>query len=101
MDNTTRTEIEAAVFRRLVDHLRERPEIQNIDLMILAGFCRNCLGDWFRDAAEERGAWLTKVEAREIVYGMSPEEWKKRHQKEATAEQKVAFEQAQKTHRHG
>lgn len=98
MDERTRLELEAAVFRRLVAHLRERTDIQNIDLMTTAGFCRNCLGDWYRDAAAEKGIGLEKDEAREIVYGMKPAEWKKRHQTEATAEQLAAFERAQKTH---
>ena len=97
MDERTRTEIEAAVFRRRVNHLRERTDVQNIDMMILAGFCRNCLGDWFREAAAERRIALGKEEAREVVYGMSPEEWKKRYQKEATAEQIAAFANAQKS----
>ena len=96
----TRMELEAAVFRRLVDHLRNRTDVQNIDLMIAAGFCRNCLGDWYRDAAAERGIELDKDEAREIVYGMAPAEWKKRFQKESTPAQMAAFEQAQKTHKH-
>lgn len=98
MDNVTRTEIEAAVFRRLVGHLRERSDVQNIDMMILAGFCRNCLGDWFREAAAEKDISLAKDEAREVVYGMSPDEWKRRFQKETTAEQKAAFVQAQRSH---
>ena len=98
MDKKTTTELEAAVFRRLVDHLRIRKDVQNIDLMITAGFCRNCLGDWYREAAAEKGITLGKDEAREIVYGMPPAEWKKRHQKEATPEQLAAFEKAQKTH---
>ena len=95
MDEKTRTELEGAAFRRLVAHLRERTDVQNIDLMNLAGFCRNCLGDWYREAAAERGIALEKDEAREIVYGMPPAEWKK-HQKEATTEQKAAFDAAQK-----
>ena len=80
MDRGTRTELEAAAFRRLVEHLRERADVQNIDLMELAGFCRNCLARWYREAAEERGLGLSDPEAREIVYGMPYEEWKKRHQ---------------------
>lgn len=100
MDNTRRTEIEAAVFRRLMEHLRERTDVQNIDLMILAGFCRNCLGDWFREAADERGISLTKDGAREIVYGMPPEQWKKLHQKEVNEEQKAALEHARDKHVH-
>lgn len=98
MDDTTRTELEAAVYRRLVEHLRAHTDVQNIDLMTLAGFCRNCLGDWFREAAAEKGIALDKDEARGLVYGMPPSEWKKRHQKEATPEQIAAFEKSQKTH---
>jgi len=98
MDEKTRTELEAAAFRRLVAHLRERSDVQNIDLMNLAGFCRNCLGDWYREAAAEKGIALEKDQAREIVHGMAPAEWKKRYQKEASAEQKAAFEKASKTH---
>jgi len=98
MDQTTRTELEAAAFRRLVAHLRERTDVQNIDLMNLAGFCRNCLGDWYREAAAQMGIALEKDQAREIVYGMPPAEWKKRYQKEASAEQKAAFDKASKTH---
>lgn len=91
MDEATREKLEAAAFRRLVAHLQERTEVQNIDLMIHGGFCRNCLGDWYKDAAEERGLSLSKDEAREIVYGMPQSEWKKRYQKEATPEQQAAF----------
>jgi hypothetical protein len=94
MDEKTRIELEAAAFRRLVAHLRERTDVQNIDLMNLAGFCRNCLGDWYREAAAQKGVALEKDQAREIVYGMSPAEWKKRYRKEATPEQKAAFERA-------
>jgi len=97
MDQLTRTEIEAAVFRRLVSHLRERTDVQNIDMMNLTGFCRNCLGDWFREAAAERHIVLGKDEARANVYGMPPEQWKRLFQKEATAEQKAAFAKAQKS----
>jgi hypothetical protein len=78
-----RIELEAAAFRRLVQHLRERTDVQNIDLMELAGFCRNCLARWYREAAEERGIELPDPQAREIVYGMPYEEWKSRHQSEA------------------
>ena len=81
MDEKTQTEIEAAAFRRLVQHLRERTDVQNIDLMNLAGFCRNCLAKWYRAAAEERGAALDYEQAREIVYGMPYEQWKAEHQK--------------------
>ena len=80
MDEATRTELEAAAFRALAQHLRERTDVQNIDLMNLAGFCRNCLSRWYREAAEERGIELEDATAREIVYGMPYEEWKSRHQ---------------------
>ena len=87
------TEIEAAAFRRLRDHLMvQRPDVQNIDLMILTGFCRNCLADWYREAAEQRGIAMTRDEAREAVYGMPFAEFKARHQAEATPEQLAAFE---------
>ena len=98
MDALIQTELEAAVFRRLVRHFRERTDVQNIDLMALSGFCRNCLGDWYREAAAEKGIALEKDEARGLVYGMPPAEWKKKHQKDATPEQQAAFERAQKTH---
>ncbi|HZT86560.1 MAG TPA: DUF1244 domain-containing protein [Stellaceae bacterium] len=91
MDDKTRVELEAAAFRTLVAHLRERTDVQNIDLMNLAGFCRNCLSKWYRAAAEERGVPLTDPEAREIVYGMPYDEWRKKYQKEASPEQKAAF----------
>jgi hypothetical protein len=81
MDESTRTELEAAAFRRLVEHLRERSDVQNIELMELAGFCRNCLSKWYRAAAEERGVELSDPEAREIVYGMPYDEWKRRYQR--------------------
>ena len=86
------TEFEAAAFRRLVKHLRERTDVQNIDLMNLAGFCRNCLSNWYREAAEAEGVAVTKDESREIVYGMPYEDWKDLHQKEASPVQKAAFE---------
>lgn len=92
MDEKTRTELEAAAFRRLVEHLRTRPDVQNIDLMNLSGFCRNCLSKWYRAAAEDRGIELSYDEAREIVYGMPYDEWKTRHQTEATPEQRAAYE---------
>ncbi|MCC7274779.1 MAG: DUF1244 domain-containing protein [Alphaproteobacteria bacterium] len=91
MEDATRTELEAAAFRRLVQHLRERTDVQNIDLMNLAGFCRNCLSKWYLAAAQERGVALTDPEAREIVYGMPYDEWKTKHQKEASMDQKKAF----------
>ena len=82
MDEANRTEAQAAAFRRLVEHLRERTDVQNVDLMELAGFCRNCLSRWYREAAAERGAELSKEDAREAVYGMPYEDWKARHQTE-------------------
>ncbi len=88
---SSQTELEAAAFRRLVQHLRERSDVQNIDLMNLAGFCRNCLSRWYREEAEARGQALTDPAAREIVYGMPYKEWQALHQREATAEQKAAF----------
>ena len=91
MDDTTRTELEAAAFRTLVEHLRARTDVQNIDLMNLAGFCRNCLSKWYRAAAEEKGLEMTYEDAREIVYGMPYSEWKDKHQLEATAAQKAEF----------
>jgi uncharacterized protein len=91
MDDTTRTELEAAAFRRLRDHLRDRTDVQNIDLMNLAGFCRNCLSRWYQEAAAERGIELTRDEGREIVYGMPYDEWRERYQAEATDAQKSAF----------
>ncbi len=93
MDDKTRTELEAAAFRRLVAHLRERTDVQNIDLMNLAGFCRNCLSKWYLAAAQEKGVALTDPEAREIVYGMPYEEWKAKYQKEASPEQMTKFAQ--------
>jgi hypothetical protein len=96
IDDKTRTELEAAAFRTLVAHLRERTDVQNIDLMNLAGFCRNCLSKWYRAAAEEKGLPLSDPEAREIVYGMPYDEWRKQHQKEASADQKAAFAQQHK-----
>ena len=94
MDDDTRTALEAAAFRTLVAHLRERADVQNIDLMNLAGFCRNCLSKWYRAAAEERGVGMDYDEAREIVYGMPYEEWKALHQTEATPEQRAAWDAA-------
>lgn len=91
MDARTRTELEAAAFRRLVGHLQAHPEVQNIDLMNLAGFCRNCLSNWLKDAADEAGVSLSKDEARGEVYGMPYDEWKRLHQREASAEQLAAL----------
>lgn len=97
--DTVTTELQAAAFRRLLQHLnQDRTDVQNIDLMILAGFCRNCLADWYRDAARERGVALDKEQARELVYGMPFAQWKAQHQREATEEQLQAFEQAQRAH---
>jgi uncharacterized protein len=91
MSGQTEIEAEAAAFRRLVEHLRARTDVQNIDLMNLAGFCRNCLGDWYGEAMAERGVTLSKEEARTRVYGMPPSEWKAKHQREASAEAKAQF----------
>ena len=99
LDERTRTELEAAAFRTLIAHFRAHPEVQNIDLMNLAGFCRNCLSKWYHAAAEERGLDLSYEQAREIVYGMPYEEWKARHHTEATPEQQAAF--AEKHTGHG
>ena len=98
IDQNTRTELEAAVYRRLVEHLRTRADVQNIDLMNLAGFCRNCLSNWMKDAADAKGIPMTKEQSREIVYGMPYDEWSAKHQKEASAEQKAAFEKASQKH---
>lgn len=96
---TSTTELEAAAFRRLLRHLNEeRTDVQNIDLMILAGFCRNCLADWYREAAEAAGQPMDKETAREQVYGMPFNEWKQRHQRPATPEQLAAFEATQRKH---
>jgi hypothetical protein len=98
LDDRTRTELEAAAFRRLISHLRERTDVQNIDMMNLAGFCRNCLSNWMKDAADERSIPLSKDESRELVYGMPYEQWKSQHQKDATPEQQSAFNKS--GHRH-
>ena len=90
-DDATRTSLEAAVFRRLVEHLRARTEVQNLDLMNLAGFCRNCLSNWMKEAADAEGVPMTKDESRELVYGMPYEEWKAKYQAEASAAQKAGF----------
>ncbi|CTQ72315.1 DUF1244 domain-containing protein [Roseibium alexandrii] len=92
MDEQTKIELEAAVFRRLVEHLRGRTDVQNIDMMNLAGFCRNCLSNWYADAAAEKDMSLDKDAAREIVYGMPYGDWKAKYQTEATAAQKAAFD---------
>jgi len=100
LDDAKRTELEAAAFRRLVAHLRERTDVQNIDLMNLAGFCRNCLSNWMKEEADARGVVLSKDESREAVYGMPYEEWKSLHQREASGAQKAAFDKAQGGHDH-
>lgn len=94
MTKEQQTELEAAAFRRLLQHLRERSDVQNIDLMNLAGFCRNCLSNWYQDAADAKGLELTRDEARHHVYGMPYEHWKAQHQKEASEAQKAAFEES-------
>lgn len=94
----TRLELEAAAFRRLVEHLDERKDVQNIDLMNLAGFCRNCLSKWYRAAAEEMGEELDYEEAREIVYGMRYQDWRTKYQAEATEVQKAAFKESHTNH---
>ena len=97
-DEQSRLELEAAVYRRLVEHLRSRTDVQNIDLMNLAGFCRNCLSNWMKDAADAQGVPMTKDQSREIVYGMPFDEWRAKYQKEASASQKAAFEKASQKH---
>ncbi|MDA8049155.1 MAG: DUF1244 domain-containing protein [Rhodospirillales bacterium] len=94
----TPTELEAAAFRRLLEHLRERTDVQNIDLMNLAGFCRNCLSRWYREAAEARGLTLADAKAREIIYGMPYKDWQAKYQKEASAGQKAVFTKANPGH---
>src|SRR5262249_50258447 len=98
IDQNTRTELEAAVYRRLVEHLRARTDGQNIDLMTLAVFCRNCLSNWMKDAADAEGIPMSKEQSREIVYGMPYDEWRAKYQKDASAEQKAAFEKASQKH---
>lgn len=94
MDKQTQTELEAAAFRRLRDHLRTRTDVQNIDMMNLSGFCRNCLSRWYQEAANERGIEMDKDEARAEFYGMDYAEWRDKYQTEATAEQKKAFKRS-------
>jgi hypothetical protein len=95
-DEKTQMELEAAVFRRLLEHLRKRSEVQNIDMMNLAGFCRNCLSNWFEDAAKDRGLTVSREEARTMVYGMPQEEWKARFQHPANETQKAGFSKSEK-----
>jgi hypothetical protein len=97
-DNKTQTELEAAVFRRLVEHLRQRTDVQNIDLMNLAGFCRNCLSNWMKEAADAKGLEMSKDTSRQAVYGMPYDEWRAKYQREAGADQKAAFEKAAPKH---
>lgn len=96
MDDSMRTELEAAAYRRLVKHLRERTDVQNIDLMNLAGFCRNCLSKWYLAEAQERGLAMTYEEARDTIYGMPYADWKKKYQREASPEKQAAFDAARK-----
>src|SRR5262245_49668960 len=98
LDEKTRIELEAAAFRRLVDHLRARTDVQNIDLMNLAGFCRNCLSNWMKDAADAKGVPMSKDQSREAIYGMPYEEWKTKHQGEAPKKQQAAFQKG--AHKH-
>lgn len=98
MTELSQTELEAAVFRRLRDHLQARTDVQNIDLMNLSGFCRNCLSRWYSEAAAEQGVEIGKDAAREIVYGMPYDEWRDKHQTEATDAQKSAFEKSNSGH---
>jgi len=98
IDDKTRTELEAAAFRRLVSHLRERTDVQNIDLMNLAGFCRNCLSNWLKDAADAKGVAMSKDESREAVYGMPYEDWKQKHQSPASPEQLAAMKRTHPQH---
>lgn len=96
IDEKTRTELEAAAYRRLLEHLRKRTDVQNIDMMNLAGFCRNCLSNWFEDAAKEKGVAVTRDEVRTMVYGMPYDEWKAKHQSEASPAQKAKFDTVHK-----
>jgi uncharacterized protein len=98
LNDNARTEIEAAAFRRLIEHLRTRSDVQNIDLMTLAGFCRNCLANWYREATEEKGISMSKEESREIVYGMPYDQWREKHQREAAPEAQKSFERNRPSH---
>ena len=99
IDNQLVTELEAAAFRKLVEHLRGRSDVQNIDMMNLSGFCRNCLANWYQEAAAAKGPELTKEGAREVIYGMPYKDWQAKHQKAASSEQQAAFAKA-KPHQH-
>jgi hypothetical protein len=96
LNDKTRTELEAAAFRRLVEHLRTRTDVQNIDLMNLAGFCRNCLSNWMKEAADAQGVQMTRDQSREVIYGMPYEEWKAKNQTEASKDQLTKFDKAHK-----
>ena len=96
IDEKTRVALESAVYRRLVEHLRQRTDVQNIELMNLAGFCRNCLSNWMKDAADAKGLAMTKEMSREVVYGSPYDEWRAKYQREASSEQKAGFEKAHK-----
>ena len=98
LDKATQTELEAAAFRRLVEHLRERTDVQNIDLMNLAGFCRNCLSNWYREAAEAKNLPVSKEESREMIYGMPCDDWRAKYQAESTPAAKAAFEKSKPQH---
>jgi uncharacterized protein len=98
LDDKTRTELEAAVFRRLLEHLRTHTDVQNIDLMNLAGFCRNCLSNWMKEAADAKGLAMSKDDSRMAIYGMPYDEWRAKYQKEASPEQQAAF--AKGAHKH-
>jgi hypothetical protein len=98
IDEETRTQLEAAAFRRLVEHLRSRTDVQNIELMNLAGFCRNCLSNWLKDAADEKGTAMTKDESREAIYGMPYETWKSKYQETASPEQMAALKKSHQGH---
>ena len=98
MNQKDRTELEAAAYRRLRDHLRKRTDVQNIDLMNLAGFCRNCLSRWYQEAASDRGIDMSKERSREIVYGMPFDDWKASYQTDATEDQKAAFRKSHSDH---
>jgi hypothetical protein len=98
IDEKTRIELEAATFRRLVEHLRSRTDVQNIDMMNLAGFCRNCLSNWMKEAADQNGVPMTKDEGREAIYGMPFEEWKAKYQNEASKAQLAAFAKSSQKH---
>ena len=97
MANNTQTEIEAAAFRQLISHLQQRTDVQNIDLMVLAGFCRNCLAKWYAAAATEQGLTMDYEQAREVIYGMPYQEWKDRYQREASAETQAAYDSKQQS----